>query len=166
MSKNTLIAIVVIILVVLLGTWWYIHSITPKVAMVHIATQSPSTTLPSTPVVTQTTIPVSQVPNGFPSDIPLEQGVQITQNYTTQTNGQSQAGRVWVTNQTLSQQFDIYQNFFANKKNGWTIESTQNETAQKTIVAKKGDVQILVNINQNAITGVKTVSISAITESD
>lgn len=161
-KKTSTIIVIVIIVVLALVAWaWYSHNPVKKAAA-PATTQQQTTASTTGPVVQTTQVPDSQLPTGFPSDIPLEAGAQITQNYTAQAStGLSQATRVWVTAKTLDQEFQVYQTFFGDAKNGWTIQNTVNQTNLKAISAGKGKVQVMVNINQNTVTGQKTVNISA-----
>jgi hypothetical protein len=159
-QKNYALVIVLILAVVV--AVGYIHYYPASKTAKQPAASSQVQTAPAPPAVSQTNVDASKLPAGFPADIPLEAGAQITQNFTAQANtGLSQATRVWVTTKTLDQEFQVYQTFFGAAKNGWTVQNTVNQPGIKAITAGKGKVQVTVNIIQNSVTKQNTVNISA-----
>ncbi len=160
-TNNSVIAVIVLLVVILLVWLWYSQRSGRQTAQTPKQTQTAGATIPQPLAVQTTPVPNNKLPDGFPADIPLEKGAQITQNYTAQAGGVSQATRVWVTGKTLDQNFQIYQSFFSNSKNGWTIQNTVNQPNLKSITASKGKVQAIVNINENTVSKQQTVSITA-----
>lgn len=101
----------------------------------------------------------SQLPDKFPSDIPLEAGAKIEQNFTQQAeSGQFQATRVFATAKTLEENYNIYLNYM--KSSGWTVISNINQETLKSLTGKKGTALLQIDINQNTVTKVKTVDIT------
>ena len=157
-NKKPLVIVLVILVVVAAGIVWYSQSRTQP------QTQQPPAsgqTADQLPQIKKTEVPTNKLPDGFPADIPLEAGASITQNYNAEGTGLVQATRVWTTQQTLDASFLVYTKFFNNAKNGWKVLTTLNQPQLKSISVSKGDVQVIVTINQNSITQEKTVSISA-----
>jgi hypothetical protein len=114
--------------------------------------------------VQETAVDDNKLPQGFPSDIPLEDGAVVTQNYNATTSGSEntasfQATRVFESKKTLEQNFDLYTTFF--KQHGWTIKTSFEDVSAKSITAQKGAYIVTVHIGQNTITGTVTVNITA-----
>ncbi len=114
---------------------------------------------PTTLKVQKTEVPTSQLPQQFPSDIPIESGAKIVQNYNASAeDGRFQATRVFETKKTLSANYTLYKDFFS--KNGWTVLTTLDQPTLKVVSAKKNNANAQVTINENSVTKIKTVDIS------
>jgi preprotein translocase subunit SecB len=104
-------------------------------------------------------VDVAKLPDRFPSDIPLEADAKVDQNFTAQTqNGQYQATRVFQTTKTLDENYKIYSAYL--KSAGWTTIANVDQDKLKVLGAKKGDAFLQININENSVNKIKTVSIS------
>ncbi len=109
--------------------------------------------------VNQKEVDQTKLPDKFPSEIPLEQGAKITQNYNaTGSDGRFQATRAFVTAKTLDANYKIYTDFFKN--NGWQLETGVNQTEVKVINASKDKLHAQVTLNYNVTTQLKTVDIT------
>ncbi|MBI4050411.1 MAG: hypothetical protein HY609_06820 [Deltaproteobacteria bacterium] len=109
--------------------------------------------------VKKTEVPVTESPERFPADIPIETGAKIVQNYNAETeDGRFQATRVFETSKTLAANYALYKDFFT--KNGWMILTTLDQPSLKVVSAKKDNIVVQVNISENSVTKVKTVDIS------
>lgn len=102
-----------------------------------------------------------QVPDRFPSELlALEQGATLVQNYNASVvDGRFQATRAYETKKSLADAVKIYRDFFT--KNAWKIEDSLDQAKLKVIIATKNNVQVLVNIDENATTKVHTVAVTA-----
>lgn len=98
-------------------------------------------------------------PEQFPTNIPIEEGAEITQNYNATTaDGRLQATRAFITNKSLADNLKIYQDYF--KTNDWKVIATVDQDVYKMILGSKDNTQIQVSVNENSISKVKTVDIS------
>lgn len=101
----------------------------------------------------------AKAPEKFPSDIPIEAGAVITQNYNaTAPDGRFQATRVFETKKTLAENLTIYKDYL--EEDNWKVASTVNLENYKMVFGSKGKAQLQVSIDQNSESKVKTVSIS------
>lgn len=109
--------------------------------------------------IEKTNVDFSKVPEKFPTDIPIEAGAKITQNFNATTpTGQFQATRVFETKKSLPDNLVLYSTFL--KKNNWTIKSTIDNDNFKMVIAGMEKKSITVSIDENKTTKVKTVNIS------
>ncbi len=114
---------------------------------------------PQLPQVEKTNVDFSELPEKFPTDIPMEAGVRITQNYNSLTpEGQFQATRVFETSKSLDATIKVYTDFLNN--NDWKITATLDQPNLKMVMGSKDGASIQVTVNQNTINDTKTVSIS------
>jgi hypothetical protein len=109
--------------------------------------------------IEKTNVAADQNPEKFPTNIPIEAGAKIVQNYNaTAGGGRFQATRVFETGKTLNENLKIYQDFM--KADGWAIQSTVNQANYKMLFASKGDSYLQVSMNDNQVNKTKTVNIS------
>lgn len=113
--------------------------------------------------VEKTNVDFSELPERFPSNIPIETGAQITQNYNSKTpEGQFQATRVFITKQSLAANIKLYTDFLT--KEGYEIKSSVDQPTLKMVMGSKGAQSIQVTVNENTVNKDKTVSISYIVQ--
>lgn len=104
-------------------------------------------------------VPTEKLPEKFPTNIPIEAGAKITQNYnTTSPDGSIQATRVFETKATLAENLALYKRYLSN--NGYEIRSTIDQISYKMVIGANDDGTVQVSINQNSVTNIKTVSIN------
>jgi hypothetical protein len=169
MTKKSAVISVLVLVVIILGAWLvftHLPASAPKsqpeskpASAVSSGSATPTESQKPQPVP-QTTINNSQLPPGFPSDIPLEAGATITQNYTaTNFSGMFQSSRDFISAKSMAENFALYQ--AALKKSGWTITSATNDTgsnryiifATKTsnflniLISTNSSGQVIVSIN-------------------
>lgn len=114
---------------------------------------------PPEAVVGKTNVDFSKLPERFPTNIPMESGAKLTQNYNATTpTGQFQATRTFETKQTLVANQTLYTDFL--KKDGWAIKGTTDNPTYKMVMGVKGKQALLIAINEYQVTKIKTVSIS------
>ncbi|RJP45620.1 hypothetical protein C4587_00515 [Candidatus Parcubacteria bacterium] len=65
-------------------------------------------------------IPESSLPQGFPSDVPIEAGAKILKNYTaTSPSGRVQATREFESSRSVGENFSLYRSFLS--QSGWKL---------------------------------------------
>jgi len=100
-----------------------------------------------------------QLPSKFPSDMPVEAGAKVTQNYNaTNSVGGFQATRVFESTKTIADNLKIYQAYF--QKNGYTVQDPVTAPGYTSILGTKGRTQIKVSMNEHPTTKTTTVNIS------
>jgi len=121
---------------------------------------SKKTTVPPTvlPNVKKTDIDPKILPANFPTNIPLEKGAVVTQNYTAESiDGHYQSTRAFESKKTVAANDKIYSDFFT--KDDWKVVHTFDQDLYKVIVATKGNQYVQVSIQENATTHVVRVEI-------
>lgn len=109
--------------------------------------------------ITRTEVPADQVPEGFPSEVPIEAGAKITQNFEADlSSGSHQSTRAFESKKTVAQNYALYTDFLT--KNGWAITAKSESADLSSIFAEKNDSQLAVNISRNKLTSVVTVDLS------
>lgn len=103
-------------------------------------------------------VPVETLPDKFPANFPLEKNVPVNTNYNAQTDGAFQSTRQFVSKKTLAQNYSLYTDYLKN--NGWTIETTLDQEAVKSIFASKGGTSVTVTMSHNESVAENTVDIS------
>ena len=115
------------------------------------------------PKVTKVEVPKSQAPAGFPSDLPIEKGAVLTQNFEADTSvGQHQATRQFESKKTVSENYALYADYF--KTSGWTVLAKSPGDTLSTIAAKKGEGSLTVNISKDPAGKKVTVDLSFVTK--
>lgn len=111
------------------------------------------------PVITKTEVPSTDLPTKFPSDIPIEEGAKVLDNYNAQTpDGRFQATRTFETNKTLAANLKLYSDYL--KQEDWTVQAVVDQAAYKMVVGMKDKQQLQISIDENSSSKVKTVTIS------
>src|SRR3989338_2334245 len=97
-------------------------------------------------------VPVNQAPKGFPTQLPIESGAEITNNYNaTSPDGRFQAARVFSSTKSVQANFDFYNNYLT--KNNWKVLGVVNESArpdQRAIFAQHSTGLLNVTIYKSA----------------
>ena len=154
--KKTLLVVLVIVVVVLVALWISGVAKNP-ITSGPVASPTPN---PNRTPATIVQPSGSVLPSGFPSDIPIEVGATITQNYsTTNPLGQPIAVREFVSKSSMAANLTLYKTSLA--ASGWTITNTVDASDQKIIDATKGNNNVRVRIYTNA--GKVTVTIQVTT---
>lgn len=109
------------------------------------------------PQLTRTVVAQDELPPRFPTGIPLEKDAKILQNtYTTSDVGGFQSVRVFITEKSLSENLQLYKQYFAS--NGWIVESSVDQDNLKSMSVRKDD--LLVQVVLNEVPERKTVEIT------
>ena len=104
-------------------------------------------------------VAAEQLPQQFPSNLPVEAGATITENFNATTDdGRIQATRAFTTKKTLAENLTLYTKYM--KDNGWTIGLTVDESMEKMVAGSKGSQRLQVNIVEHPSTNIRTVTIS------
>ncbi len=85
------------------------------------------------------------LPDGFPSDIPVEQGVVFSQSYQLDYSGQKQLAVVFQSAKTIEENRSLYDDFFI--KNGWVISNRYDSDGISAFYAAKGNVELNVVVS-------------------
>lgn len=109
--------------------------------------------------VKKTNIDFSKFPEKFPSNVPIEAGSEITQNYNATTpDGRLQATRSFITKKSLVENIDLYTNFL--KKDGWKTSVSNNDPAFMKVTGSKEGQKLIIAVDENRTSKKKTVIIT------
>lgn len=154
MKNNLVIVIAIIVVVLLVGGILYLRGNSSEGQLGNTQTGAGSGTAAGQPGqsmerVQIADVPVEKLPEGFPADVPLESGAEVTLNFQgTNANGEYQASREFVSKKSAEENFEYYQSVL--KRNGWTIPDggVIDDTArnQKIILASKGGMNMNIRI--------------------
>ena len=109
--------------------------------------------------VQKTNIDFSQAPEKFPTNIPIESGARLTQNYNATTpQGEFQATRTFITEKSLTENIDFYTDFL--NKDGWKTNLSVDQANFKMISGAKEGKKINISADENKVSKIKTVTIS------
>ena len=144
MNKKVLILIVVLAVIAAGAVIWKAKRVPVK--PINPGNQGQS----SQPKVEVTAIDPTKLPQGLPSDLPMESGAQVLQNFEAKdpVSGKTQASRAYVSKKTLDEVFASYQSYL--QKNGWSVQSTINQPGLKNISALKDNTRLSVTIAKDA----------------
>jgi hypothetical protein len=150
-KKLLVVAIIVALGAVVAAGFYYLHKPTST-------TNTSNTTKPF--AVEKKDLPLTELPKGFPKELPAEKGATILSNYqAVTTDGRVQSTRVLTTKQTLEQVRNVYREFF--KANGWAEVSVQTTDANTyTASLRKKDDVVMIVARNNTATKERTVEIS------
>jgi flagellar basal body-associated protein FliL len=144
MKKIIWIALAVVI-VVGLGIWLFAMRSTTKEPGTGLGSETQ--TKAAVQSVPQINVNNSQLPNKFPTDVPLEAKAAVTQNFNaTNATGMYQATREFISQKTMGDNFTLYK--AALKKVGWTVTQVTTDAArsQDIILATKAGNSLTVRI--------------------
>lgn len=107
-----------------------------------------------------TQVSSTEIPAGFPDNLPTEARAEVLQNYkTTTTDGRVQSTRVTTTARTLAQAVSTYENFFSNL--GWdAVPSQTDDEHTVTQLMKNGDDTLLIVATDLNPENKKTISLT------
>lgn len=108
-------------------------------------------------------VKTTALPKGMPSDLPLESGAKILNNFNaTAPNGQVQGTRTYLSAKAMQTNYDIYRTYLTSHK--WTIVTEVKDPQHPDIVSvfarnTKGTISVSVQKNNVTATG-STVSVT------
>jgi hypothetical protein len=152
MSKK--IWVIILLVVVVVGVVLVLKYKTPAKPVASTANQTQTNQQGgSTPPVSVkvNNVATSTAPSGFPSDVPLEPGATITNNFNAvNASGQNQSTREFISARSESDNFAYYQKVL--KDAGWTVTSATNDAAraQMLIFATKGTNNLNIRIYKDS----------------
>ncbi len=104
---------------------------------------------------------IYSMPENFPSNIPIEMGATITQNYNATTaDGKIQATRAFASKKTVDYNFEFYKNFINDPQNGWTYLNEVNDLIHGALFASGSGGILSINISAGSAPGTSMVVIS------
>ena len=120
----------------------------------------PTANSPSTPNPTIKQLSVDKLPPLFPRDILLEKEAEVLQNYSQIVGNKEQDTRQFVSQKSLSNNFQIYKKYLTDKK--WTIISIIDKPELKSLSAKRGLVFLSITLIINKKTTQNIVYITVV----
>lgn len=109
--------------------------------------------------VQKTDLPASQLPSGFPRDLPIEANSSTLQNYeATTTDGRKQSTMVITTKKTLAQAVKVYQEYFVAQ--GWEEIDTPAEEGSVTAMFRKKDDALFILAKTDPTTKQNTIELT------
>lgn len=158
MNKYIALGLLVFLMVVG-GVFWLLIKPVSKTPTQSVNNQTNSQQSENKKAIVKKDLAPEVAPERFPSNIPIENGAKITQNYNaTAPDGRFQATRAFETTLTLAQNLALYKDFLV--KDGWKIETSLDMENYKMILGSKANAQLQISIDNNATIGMKTVNIS------
>lgn len=108
--------------------------------------------------VEKNNVDFAALPQKFPSNIPIEEGARLTQNYNSTTaDGRFQATRAFETKASLDQNLRLYTDFL--KADGWKVDGTTNNENYKMVYGSKENTALMITMDHNQANDLKTISI-------
>lgn len=106
-----------------------------------------------------TEIAPGQMPANFPSNLPIEEGAKLLQNYAANApDNRTQATQVYTTKKSLSENLKIYSEYLQG--NGWIIKTQTDNPKYKMLYAAKGEDRLQIDLTEQAAPLTNTVGIS------
>jgi hypothetical protein len=104
-------------------------------------------------------VPAAQLPEKFPSDLPIEANAKVVDNFnSTISNGNFQATRQYESAKSPDENYKTFESFFA--KNGWQTLTSSNTGTDKSLTVEKGDTVIQALFYTNTVSKANIVKIS------
>jgi len=162
MANKKIVIIIIVVLALVAGVVVWVSLVSkdkqknePTIANIKTKTDEQQAPLK----VKQNDVAVTELPKEFPSEIPMEKGAVISQNYNaTAENGIFQATRVFETSLSLDHNFKIYSDFITKKD--WKLVTSLNQDNIKVLSASKGKGNLQITMSENSVTKVRTVELS------
>lgn len=109
--------------------------------------------------VNKTEVSTEKLPEKFPTDIPLESGANIINNYNATTpDGRFQATRTFQTSKSLSDNLAIYSKYLTDHK--WVVKTVSGSESAKMVSGSKDNQRLQITLSENSESHIKTVAIS------
>jgi hypothetical protein len=89
----------------------------------------------------------TNVPNDFPSNIPIEKGVTVEQSYGLTYEGQKQLSIVFLSYKSVKDNYSLYIDFLSNQN--WVISNKYESDKLSSIYSTKENNDINVTISEN-----------------
>jgi hypothetical protein len=98
-----------------------------------------------------------EVPEKFPTNIPIEKDAPIVQNFSATTATHIQATRSFVSKLPIEANLKLYTDYLV--KNGYTVSPFNTDTL-KSVIGRKDNTMLQIAVEQNSTNKVVTVTIS------
>lgn len=154
MNKRLLVLVgVLVVLIVVVGAYW-------RSTPMH--REQPNSVVNKQPKIPgeKKDVGSEQLPKNFPADVPIEEGAAVVQNFNVDNNGYQQATRSFETRNTLAQNLALYKKYLTS--NGYQISTTIDQPNYKMVYGTKGKESLRIEMTDNSVSKIKTVSISYI----
>lgn len=155
MQNKSLTAILVIILVIAVAVGLYLAKNNQSISESDLEAEQKKA-----PAIQTTEVVKSEIPEGFPENLPVELNSRVLQNYETTTNdGRVQSTRTVTTGRTLAQATSVYVNFFSGL--GWTeVPGQTSDQNTITTLMMDGTDSLLIIASDNNSDKQKTISLT------
>lgn len=154
--KKTIVIIIVVIVILGLGgvAYYVVQNQTGKVTNKNNQNQAKQQLN-----VTKSEKNTNELPDKFPTDIPIETGAKIIQNYNASTpDGRFQATRVFESAKSMDENLKIYKDYLTSKN--YKLQPVVEVPNFKSISGTNDNMNLQVSMNYNASTKITTVSIN------
>lgn len=160
--KSKFWTLVAVALIIIGGLWW-VYKKGPSLSSTPTSTNQTSNQTANTPQpvpqIPTKEIAKDQLPDSWPSDIPMEAGAKVTVNYQRTTpEGNVQLVRAFNSAKTVDANAKIYTDYFTSA--GFTVGGKIDQATFKSYLATKGNEMLQVLIQQDAKTKVVNVNIT------
>lgn len=103
----------------------------------------------------------SEIPNDFPTDIPIEGAAEVEQSYSLNYTGQNQLTIVFPSTKTVKENYTLYTSFL--EKQQWDISNKYESKKLSSLYGTKESNDINITLSENTATSSKSqVSISVL----
>lgn len=155
-SKMWLWGVLAVIIIAVLA---FVLAKAPAKPVTQNNTQTNTQSQPEVPKVATKEVAKDQLPDAWPTDIPMEAGAKVTVNYQkTLDDGSVQLVQAFTSAKTVADNGKIYTDYFASA--GFKLAGQIDQPTFKSYAATKGNEQLQVLIQQDAKTKVVTVNIT------
>jgi len=89
----------------------------------------------------------SEVPNDFPTDIPLEDGAEVEQSYGLNYAGQNQLTIVFPSTKTIKENYTFYADYL--EKQNWIVSNKYESEKLSSLYGTKESNDINITISEN-----------------
>lgn len=93
-------------------------------------------------------LPSYQLPEGFPIDLPQEEGAVVTENTAGRSSdGRFQGARSYVSAKSVEDNAGLYRDYFDGE--GWTLRSEASGSGYAALLGAKDGMELQVSINSD-----------------
>lgn len=153
-------AVFLIAVVIAIGTvmFVYLRSTNQGKKVEPVAIETPVTPVAEEPLKNKTDFGTN-IPEDFPTNIPLEPGVAMTQSYRLDYPGEKQLTAVFVSKDTVRKNYDKYADFLTTEK--WAVSNMYQSKTLSSLYALKDQNEINITITASEPLG-SQVSVSVL----
>jgi Tfp pilus assembly protein PilV len=148
-KKNIILIALVVVLVIVLGITAYLNKRNNQAAST--AQQQTKAEL------VKKDISPEQLPDKFPTDIPIEKNAPIVQNFNATNDSLFQATRAFISKESVDKNIALYKQYL--EKNGYTITPLEHDNF-KSLMGKRDGNTLQVSVDYNQLAKFVTVTIN------